>query len=49
MAGQIEARSRALPRFKQVLEGPGDLSHRMAVRRDHPVHALVRRMYFEAR
>ncbi len=46
--GQIAARSRALPRFKQVLEGAQDLGHALAVRRDHPVHALVRRMYFEA-
>ncbi len=48
VAHQIEARSRALPRFKQVLDQPEHLGHEMAVRRDHPVHALVRRMYFES-
>lgn len=48
IATQIEARRRALPRFKRVLDGE-NLSQEMASRRDHPVHALVRRMFFESR
>lgn len=43
---QIEARVRALPLFKQALES-GGLDSELATRRDHAVHALVRRIYFE--
>ena len=43
---QIEARRRTLPLYKSTLETDG-LSNELRARRDHPVHALLRRMYHE--
>lgn len=45
---QIEARSRALPLFKAALEADG-LIDELRAQRDHPVHTLLRRMYYEVR
>jgi len=43
---QIEARRRTLPLYKATLETDG-LSADLRARRDHPIHALLRRMYHE--
>ena len=43
---QIEARRRTLPLYKATLETDG-LSGDLRARRDHPIHALLRRMYHE--
>jgi hypothetical protein len=43
---QIEARRRTLPLYKSTLETDG-LSADLRTRRDHPIHALLRRMYHE--
>jgi hypothetical protein len=43
---QIEARARALPLFKHVIESDG-LALDLSAQRTHPVHSLVRRMYVE--
>ena len=48
VSAQIEARTRALPLFKSAL-GTEQLGQALSMRRDHPVHALLRRMYFENR
>ena len=45
---QIEARSRALPLYKQTL-GTDGLTRELRSQRDHPVHSLLRRMYHESR
>jgi hypothetical protein len=45
---QIEARSRALPAYRAARRTQG-LADELRSRRDHPVHTLLRRMYFEAR
>jgi hypothetical protein len=44
--GQIEARRRTLPLYKSTLDTDG-LSADLRARRDHPLHALLRRMYHE--
>jgi hypothetical protein len=43
---QIDARRRTLPLYKATLETDG-LSADLRARRDHPLHALLRRMYHE--
>jgi len=45
---QIRARTRTLPLYKATLATDG-LAAELRARRDHPVHALLRRMYFERR
>jgi hypothetical protein len=45
---QITARTRALPLYKETLATDG-LSEELRLRRDHPVHTLLRRMYHELR
>ena len=45
---QIAARSRALPLYKETLATDG-LAEELRLRRDHPVHTLLRRMYHELR
>ena len=45
---QIAARSRALPLYKETLANDG-LAEELRLRRDHPVHTLLRRMYHELR
>ncbi len=45
---QIEARTQALPLFKATL-GTESLADELRVRRDHPVHKLLRRMFYEGR
>jgi hypothetical protein len=47
LAAQIEARSRALPIYRAALS-TGGLSDELRGARDHPVHALLRRMYHES-
>ena len=44
----IAVRSEVLPVYKQTLESDG-LAAEMRSRRDHPVHSLLRRMYYEIR
>jgi hypothetical protein len=46
LSSQIEARRRTLPLYKATLETDG-LSSDLRARRDHPLHALLRRMYHE--
>jgi hypothetical protein len=46
LSTQIEARKRTLPLYKATLETDG-LSADLRARRDHPLHALLRRMYHE--
>jgi hypothetical protein len=46
LGNQIDARRRTLPLYKATLETDG-LSNDLRARRDHPVHALLRRMYHE--
>jgi len=43
---QIEARSRALPLYKATTRSDG-LAQDLRARRDHPVHTLLRRMFYE--
>ncbi len=45
---QIEARTRTLPLYKATLATDG-LAAELRSQRDHPVHTLLRRMYFENR
>lgn len=45
---QIDARSRALPLYKETLATDG-LADALRARRDHPVHVLLRRLYHEGR
>ncbi len=45
---QIAARERTLPLFEATLATDG-LSSELRARRDHPLHTLLRRMYFENR
>jgi hypothetical protein len=45
---QIDARTRTLPVFEATLETDG-LAAELRARRDHPLHALLRRMYHERR
>jgi hypothetical protein len=45
---QISARTRALPLYKETLATDG-LAEELRLRRDHPVHILLRRMYHELR
>ena len=44
---QIEARTRALPLYKAVLD-ENELARALAAQRDHPVHELLRRLYHES-
>ena len=44
---QIEARTRALPLYKAVLD-ENELARKLAAQRDHPVHELLRRLYHES-
>ncbi len=46
LSTQIEARKRTLPLYKATLETDG-LSADLRARRDHTLHALLRRMYHE--
>jgi len=48
LEAQVEARARALPAYRAARATQG-LSDELRARRDHPVHTLLRRMYFEAR
>jgi hypothetical protein len=43
---QIAARAEALPRYRDALQTDG-LAAELRGRRDHPLHALLRRMYYE--
>ena len=43
---QVAARTRALPLYQQTL-GSDDLADALRQRRDHPMHALLRRLYHE--
>jgi hypothetical protein len=45
---QVEARTRALPLYRATQQSDG-LSDALRARRDHPMHALMRRMYHESR
>ena len=45
---QITVRDHALPLYRDTLESEG-LASEMRSRRDHPVHSLLRRMYYEIR
>jgi hypothetical protein len=45
---QIAASTRALPLYKATL-ATGGLTEELRARRDHPMHALLRRMYHEQR
>jgi ActR/RegA family two-component response regulator len=45
---QVNARARALPLYRNVVDSP-ELAPELRVRRDHPVHTLLRRMYHENR
>ena len=44
----IGVRAEVLPIYKDTLESDG-LAGEMRGRRDHPVHSLLRRMYYEIR
>jgi len=48
LEAQVQARERALPAYR-VARATQGLSDELRARRDHPVHTLLRRMYFEAR
>jgi hypothetical protein len=48
MDAQVSARTRALPLYQATLGGD-DLADALRQRRDHPMHALLRRMYHEQR
>jgi hypothetical protein len=43
---QLEARTRALPVYRETLETDA-LAEDLRARRDHPMHTLLRRMYHE--
>jgi len=45
---KIEARSKALPLYEATL-GSEELIQKLRSQRDHPVHTLLRRMYYEMR
>lgn len=45
---QIAARTRALPLYRETLSTDG-FADELRVRRDHPMHSLLRRMYHEQR
>ena len=45
---QIAARTTALPLFKATL-GTESLAGELRARRDHPMHKLLRRMFYEGR
>lgn len=45
---QVAARTRALPLYRATLETDG-LIDELRAERNHPVHTLLRRMYYEAR
>jgi hypothetical protein len=45
---QVNARTRALPLY-QATGGSDGLTEALRSRRDHPMHALLRRMYHEQR
>jgi hypothetical protein len=45
---QISTRTRALPLYEELLGVP-DLGADLRLRRDHPAHTLLRRMYYESR
>jgi hypothetical protein len=45
---QLEARTTALPLFKATL-GTESFANELRARRDHPVHSLLRRMFYEDR
>ena len=45
---QIEARTNALPLFRATI-GTESLTDELRARRDHPMHKLLRRMFFENR
>jgi hypothetical protein len=45
---QVEARKRALPLYRATLDTES-LADALRTRRDHPMHALLRRMYHEQR
>jgi len=45
---QLAARNRALPLFKATLE-TDELIQELRSQRDHPVHTLLRRLYYEVR
>ena len=45
---QLGARTRALPLYQATANSDG-LSDALRARRDHPMHALLRRMYHESR
>jgi hypothetical protein len=45
---QLAARTRALPLFEATLS-TGDLIQQLRSQRNHPVHTLLRRMYYETR
>jgi hypothetical protein len=45
---QVAARTRALPLYQATL-GSDDLADSLRQRRDHPMHALLRRLYHEQR
>jgi len=48
LEAQVNARTRALPLYRQTLDSDG-LAESLRSRRDHPMHALLRRMYHEQR
>ena len=45
---QVSARARSLPLYRAALE-TDSLTDELRARRDHPMHALLRRMYHEKR
>jgi hypothetical protein len=45
---QIAARTTALPLYKATL-GTESLADELRARRDHPMHKLLRRMFYESR
>lgn len=45
---QVDARTRALPLYRATQRSDG-LADELRARRDHPMHALLRRMYHESR
>jgi hypothetical protein len=45
---QVEARQRALPLYRAALQTDG-IADALRAQRDHPMHALLRRMYHEQR
>ena len=45
---KIRAHDHVLPIYRETLESDG-LAYEIRSRRDHPVHALLRRIYYELR